>query len=578
MRSPPSAIRILIFAGAFALAGVGCGGGATPEAKSPRALKMPNPFPTKGALDDLSRRRLPAQPARTVAAVPEWRVDSSEVPDSSPVEQRLADLGGGLRFTRDLRCVARELGRLRAEHHADADERLEHFIVGACGLSTAGGVSTYHLTGDVPSNVTDEQLLAAWKGKLSVPATFKGRSAGAWLTRTGTQAILMLVAAPYESNATLAPTETAGRIVVRGVAPADTERVVTLINQGRSGVGPCEPDRSVELPRFTFTCTMGDGDPWAWVEVATQASGRVLLRPMAFMLARRDAQGPLELPRTTVSSAATSAADVEAAVLDGVNRARIGAKLGPVTSAAKQASENARLAPHFFNATVSGDGQTSDTVALGLLAGWDVGGTIRNGGFFGTMLSGTKDPASWIDYALEHPLGRLTLLEPNAQRIAIGAAPPDSTGGLGVVVTTYSFFGAEDHQANSARVMQRLADERAARHLPPLTALGDLPALVNEARLVNAGKREPMAALDTALQAESQRMGQAMRGWVVVTHDLDVLPFPNELFAQGPLAVRVIVTHYRPEGIPWGAYLVYVVAPAPAQQQVASNGRPSSVH
>jgi hypothetical protein len=92
---------------------------------------------------------------------------------------------------------------------------------------------------------------------------------------------------------------------------------------------------------------------------------------------------------------------------------------------------------------------------------------------------------------------------------------------------------------------------------------------VTEAGLVNAGKREPMAGLDNALSAESQRLGQGMRGWAVVTNDLDVIPFPKELLAPGPLAVRVVVTHYRPEDSAWGAYLIYFVSPAPAQQQVA---------
>jgi len=78
-----------------------------------------------------------------------------------------------------------------------------------------------------------------------------------------------------------------------------------------------------------------------------------------------------------------------------------------------------------------------------------------------------------------------------------------------------------------------------------------------------------MAALDTALGTEAQRLGQPMRGWVLVTNDLDFLPFPKELLAPGPLSVRAVVTHYRPEDAAWGAYLVYLVAPAPTQQQVA---------
>ncbi|HVH44221.1 MAG TPA: hypothetical protein VM925_17840, partial [Labilithrix sp.] len=270
------------------------------------------------------------------------------------------------------------------------------------------------------------------------------------------------------------------------------------------------------------------------------------------------------------SSQTGSQAQLVDSVLAEVNRTRTSAKLAALTLAPKQSSVNAQVAAHFFGAETMGDGRTVDLVALGLLAGWDVEGTIRNGGFFGAMLSGAKDPSSLFDYALEHPMGRFTLLEPTARQIALGAAPLESVSGLGVVVTTYSFFGAEDPQANAARVMNRLAEERAARRLPPATSYGGLPSLVNEARLVNAGQREPMAALDNALNTESQRIGQSLRGWALVTNDLDILPFPNEVLAPGPLAVRVVVTHYRPENAPWGMYLVYIVAPAAEKQQVAS--------
>ncbi|MDF2694228.1 MAG: hypothetical protein K0S65_2611 [Labilithrix sp.] len=547
----------------------GCGGG--PESRTPKnALQVTNPFPTKTALDELAKKPVISKPARSVAVLPGWRVDASDLADSSLAERRYGEAGGGLRFTRELRCVARELGRLRAENGADADERIEHFIVGACGLSTTAGVATFHLTGDVPANVSDEQLLDAWKGQLTVPPAFKGRTAGAWVTRKGTHAILMLVAAQYESDVVVSAAAPTGKVTVQGTAPPDAEQVLALVNQGQSGVGHCEPDRGVALPRFTFTCTMNDGDPWAWIEVATRKSGRVLLRPTAIVVARRDPRAPLEITRTAISSPAPPNGTIESAVLEGINEARTNAKLGTVTLAPKQATVNARVAPHFFNAEVSGDGRTGETVALGLLAGWDVEGTIRKGNFFGTMLTGTKDPARWTEYALEHPLGRLSLLEPDARQIAIGVAPPDDVGGIGAVVTTYAFFGNENHQANSARVMARLGEERAARKLAAPTALGDLPTLVTEARLVNAGQREPMAALGHALDAESQRLGQSMRGWVIVTNDLDDLPFPKELLAPGPLSVRVVVTHYRPEGAAWGAYLIYFVAPAPAPQQVAA--------
>lgn len=556
--------------GALAVTSVGCGG---PDAKSPKALTVPNPFPTKDALESVARSPIKPRPARAVAAVPEWRVDTSDVPGSSPVEKLLVEHSAAakdLAFTRELRCVARELGRFRADHRADPDERVQRFIAGACGRTTPWGVAAYHLTGDAPAEVSDEQLLQALKGQIALPPEFKGKPAGAWLTRKGKQAVLTIASGQDESGVTFSPGDTPGIVTVRGTASSDVEQVIALVNQGRDGVARCEPNPSVELPQFAFECRMRDDDSWAWIEVLKRSSGRILLRPAALLLARRDPRHPVELARGTASAnAGSSQADVVGSVLEGVNRIRTSAKLGALTLAPKQADVNARLAAHFFDAEATADAHTTDVVALGLLAGWDIEGTIREGSFFGTMLSGAKEASSWVDYALEHPMGRFTLLEPGARQIAIGPTPLEGSG-LGVVITTYSFFGAEDHQANATRVMNRLAQHRAARGLAPASAFGDVPGLVDEARLVHAGQREPMAALENALGTEAQRLGHPLRGWVVVTQNLDDMPFPKELLAPGPLAVRVVVTHYRPQGSAWGAYLVYFVSPAPAQQQVAA--------
>lgn len=65
------------------------------------------------------------------------------------------------------------------------------------------------------------------------------------------------------------------------------------------------------------------------------------------------------------------------------------------------------------------------------------------------------------------------------------------------------------------------------------------------------------------------------RGWALVTHDLDKLVLPNELLVPSPVPpqVGIEVTHFKPEGAPWGAYLLYVITPADdlgRQQQYAS--------
>ena len=274
-----SSLLAVGLAGALALAGTGCGG---PDAKSPKSLVVPNPFPTKSALEKLARAPLKSKPGRAVASVPEWRVDPTDVPDVSPVERRLVERSSAAKrptFTRELRCIARELGRLRAEHGADADERVQRFIIGACGRTDAGGLSTFHLSGEAPAELSDDELLEAWKGQLALPASFDGKAAGAWLTRKGTRAVVMFVGGEDRSDVTLSPSGTPGVVTVRGTAAAGVEQVMALVNQGREGVARCEPNKTAP-PRSSrstaswTTKTRGPGSRSSAASPGASSSGR----------------------------------------------------------------------------------------------------------------------------------------------------------------------------------------------------------------------------------------------------------------------------------------------------------------
>ena len=492
-----------------------------------------------------------------------------------PIETRFAQVatkaGAAITDTKELRCAARELGRFQLEHDASPDERIKRFIIAACGLTTPG-ITTIGQHGDAPEEIPVETIVSQWQSKLTVPAELRGGGVGIWMGRKGKRVVVFTTGTKTQGDVVVAPTDTAGQISVRGTAPPGTEMVLGLVNQGEHGVARCEPDTTtpLPLPLFALRCPMADGDKTAWVEVSSRAQGHVLLRSFGLALARRDllvvpqyAGVPRE-PRPV-----TTAPELRAAVLEGVNRTRAVAKLAPVAMAPEQTSTNERLAPHFFQAALASDQQKGDVVGLGLVAGWDVEGTIRNGNLFAALLSGTKDASSWLDYALEMPMGRYTMLEPGGRQIAIGVPAPAEVGGLGAVVTTYELFGGPDHRADAARVFDRMTQLRASRGLPQPVAIQGIKALGVQATLVNAGRTDAEDALNEVLLAERDRTHRSVRGWVVSTSDLDAVPFPPEMLAAGPLNVGVEVTHYRPEGAPWGSYVVFLV------MQV--NGTPNNV-
>ncbi len=166
----------------------------------------------------------------------------------------------------------------------------------------------------------------------------------------------------------------------------------------------------------------------------------------------------------------------------------------------------------------------------------------------------------WLDYALESPVGRLTLLDPAARQLAVGPAIPGDVAGLAAAVTTYALFESDDHSADEARVLQNLARARGVVGAPPPVRVEGLAELGSESALVLKKGKEPFDALKDILHAAAQGSGDHVSDWVMETSDLDYLDFPPELLAQGELKVVVGVTHHRAPGAAWGQYVVFALA------------------
>jgi hypothetical protein len=528
-------------------------------------LVVKNPFPTRATIDKMTSGAARPIPARDVATASQWTVDGDpkDVKFDRSLETSLASLTGipadDLTFAPELRCTARELARFRLENGATPDERLDRFIVAACGRTQ--NVHAFYSSAQIPAKVKDEEIWKSWKGKLKIPTDAKGKSVGAWMVRKADK-VTIAVAVAEPSPITVSRADEAGKVVVTGTVSPGAKRVVGFINQGAYAVSECESDASVALPEIRMTCAMADGDPWAWVQVLTHPEGHRLMHSVSLSIARRDDK-PITL--TKPAHISDLPAETGAAILEGVNRTRALASLAPLEPAVKQAESNTKIAPHFFGAEHAHDMTTADELALGMLAGWDVeGGTIRNGSFFAGLVSGTKDTASWLAHALDMPMGRHSLLAPDARKIAIGPAALEGGPAVGAVVTTYAMFGdyaAADADRERARAFGRINEERAKRGLGPVTSVGPMPEVATLAKLVNEGKREGGEALDSALTFQTRRMQRSARGWAFVTHDLDHFTIPPELLLPSQ-AVGIEVTHFKPEGSPWGAYLLYVITPA----------------
>ncbi len=549
----------------FGCAASGSGTGSRPAAE----------FPSRKELAALPSKAAPpsAFPTKDVT-VESWTFQDAPPPDGATYLDRspwgelvqTATAGKTVVLSAPLRCAALELARFHLQHKALPAERLRRFMIARCGAVMP---DAYPLVWwqTVPPTMSEAEIVKASKDLApALASALKGgpKALGFAAVKKGDR--LVVAAVVGTDDVRLDPgsrTLGANRMVtLRGTTrTTNYESIVGLVNQGEHGVEPCTSNPRFKPPRFVITCKLAPGDPFAWVELLGHVKGRFLDMAIADIIVHEgDGRGVSYAVRNSgPPSPIKDAADVEGTLIERLNRVRAVAKLAPLARAAKQSRENTRLAGTLLDAQLAHDEATADRIGRGLLAGWEVDGLIRGGHFFlGT--APTRDLTVWLDYALESPIGRFTLLDPTARQVAVGPALPGDIPALGAVVTTYSLFESDDHSADEARVLQNLARARAAVGAPVPVRVEGLAKLTAEAALVQKKGKEPFDALGDILEAAVEGSGQNVHGWVMETSDLEYLDFPPELLAQGELKVVIGVTHHRAPGAAWGQYVVFALA------------------
>jgi hypothetical protein len=555
---------------AVGLACAGCGGAAAQPSK-PAIV-----FPSRDEIAEI-----PSQVPRAEAfgiedvAVESWSFesqaasDAAAYDDTSPwgdvVREIVKSHPDNVSPSAALRCAAQEIARFHAKNGAMPNERLRRFTAARCGATTTG-ITPVYWSVTSPAPVPDDELAAKVRpgfatrlgGKMAAGHYLIGLAAARDGQRTTAVAVLSQDKARLEPGALVVDGNR--RITLRGAARDDVADIIALINRGDASTAPCRPDPQVQAPRFALTCELAPGDPFAWVEILGRKKGQLLLFELAETLVTEGDRSAIAFTTRHVGAAApvADAAGFSRVVVDGLNRVRMAAHLAPLALAPQQSAQNTRLAGTLVDAMIGENDAVANRAAVGLMAGWEVKGLIRNGGFFLGVV-GTSDATAWLDFALEHPMGRFALLDPAMRIVAIGPAIPPGGGALGAAVTTYSLFDSDDHAADATRFLQRVATARAARGLPAPARVPGLGEMEEElARVAHEGVA-PMDVLQAIMQIAVARTGQGVHGYALETNDLDQVDVPDMLLAPGPLRMMIGVTHHRAEGAAWGQYVVVFV-------------------
>lgn len=498
--------------------------------------------------------------------------------DPTPLGQALSQVAKarGLELSGALRCVAEEVGRFTLSRRAPPSQSLLRFLAARCG-AVATGLRTTSMGGESKAGAPTEAELARWRDGagewLRQSLSASQGQVGLWSGVEGGRVVAQLVLG--EPRVTLEPQrlipDELGRVMLRGALRGDAEHVAALVNWGSHGALPCARDLRLALPRFAFTCPISEKDGRAWIQVMAKPAGKVLSNSVLELLVHRSAAdvASYALVNADEAAPATDAATFTAALLPVLNQARAAGGMQPLVLAEQQSQTATALAPHFFAAYAGeGDPQIQERIALGLMAGWEVGGEIRGGDLVVALHGPGHDVREWLANALELPIGRRVLLGRAARRIALGPLVSAEPAALAAVVTTYSFFESADHQAEATQVIEELAELRRQHEVPgPVVLVRDLSErMAAQAQRLQKGQ-SPTEALQAMLEQISSLQQTAARGFVFQSSDLSALRLPPELWrGRGRLPVAVTVTHYKPKGAAWAHLVVFLVALAPSPE------------
>ncbi len=540
---------------------VGCGGAVD---------KPVAEFPSKDQLLKLAAQPAHPEPTMATAQVDRWTI-ASKIPasgapypaegmwDRMVIEDRKAS-SSQARLAAELRCAAQEAARFYVENGASPEDALREYLVLRCG-GTEPDLAIRSLTASVPDDLPEERMRDSYAKsfhELVGQALAGGSEVGVGFARGRGRAAFFAFYGTPKGRLSAAPGLVSGsEVTLEGEAAPSASFVMGLATKGKLGVALCEPDSTVQAPAFRLRCPVADGDAQTRVDIEMRMPGDVLLRTTLEVLVRRQTDAGLDYESTPYGAIEPSrtAAAFRAALLDGLNAARAEAGARAVTIEPNESQDSDALVARYFDGAMRGDTQSVDTVALGLLAGWDVGGTIRGGGFYSQLAGNSRSAGRWLARALAGPSGRWSLLDPSMARAAVGTGLIGSAGVM-ALVNTYSFFETSDHHPDEDAVFESLARARKQRGASPPTRDPSDPNLDQALSHILINASTCAGALHDAMAHVAYVEHRAVNGLYIETSDLNQLPFSDALLAKGPLEVQVGVTHHKARGGAWGQYAV----------------------
>ena len=474
-----------------------------------------------------------------------------------------------------MHCLARQLGHFRLEHQAMPAGTLRHFMRSRCGTTAARFQSTWW-TYDKKPKASPEEIARKIADKH--PDTFARllqgdhQSTGIWYGEDDDSAIVLVVAGRRILDLEPVPlkVEPGEDVQLRGRFLAGFEKSAALQTDGPFGSDECSPDRSVEAPKFDYRCTVGDEASWTALELVAYPGkrqlGRSVLRNFLWPTSA-DARTYRASPTAEAIAKAyqekfgSEQAEVTPANFVGLlNAVRREAGREPVTLEEAQTKVTQRVANRFFQANYETNQRNVATkIALGLMAGWRVDGSIIDAGFSAQAVS-SRSLAVVLEELVNRPMGRRAVLAADFDRVAAAFTDANDGDALGVMVTSYrpTPKGTLDERVEAA--LETINAEREDRGAPPLKRDQSLDSIaLKTARRLESGEWNLRQAQKKYLEVAVQMWNTGVRGQWIATQNLDDFTLPKPLRGPGVSEASVMVVPYQAEDSAWTTYVILVV-------------------
>jgi len=529
-------------------------------------------YPTRGQLDNVTKAPLPPRETalRRGLTVEQWDLAgpfpdkagslpfTGDDPLARTVADRLAQRRSDVVLTESMQCYAREMGRFVARHGQLPDDDLQAFAAGLCGAVPIAPSFLFSMPeGELPN---DAAVQFFDRATAPLPASSE---LGIW---RGSEADRHVVLAAFgvpkvKIVAIDSPLAGARTVRIRGTILDATAWLRAYTGEGLLGFHACDPTRptAAVLPDFDLTCTVASEDPYAVFDMLSAAPHALLGRQVLMLVL------PTGRPvRPTFRRLAVYGVPPRGGLLEQFNAVR--AQLGrePLRDVPVQSRTAHALVPHYFTAAANKDAASVDFITLGMMAGWDVAGPLRDSQFlsFRGMLG--QGASSFLSQLLFFPSNRAVLLDRDAKEVALATMQDDKDKGVWGLLTTYTAFEPRSYPEVEAGLLDELDRQRQSRGKPPVAriAMRETDSVLEHVmEKLARGQVNPNEGLAQVLRTLTRRMQRGLDGRVSYATAVDGWRpmYDGALVDQESVAVISKVGFFAAPGDHWGQYVSYFI-------------------